>query len=115
MLASVLKSKNAALVSIRIANAFVTMRKTLASIAPLLERIEALDRRQIDANQIRNEERFKLILIQPPRQEVLCLLVDGQVQHPGHPCENLTNQALCIMKRRRVKYGTIIVHGDECT
>ena len=45
MLASVLKSEIAALVSIRITNAFVAMRKTLASIAPLLERIEALDRR----------------------------------------------------------------------
>ena len=68
MLASVLKSKIAALVSIRITNAFVEMRKALSSIAPLLARIEATDRRQIadqirnDANQVRNEERFKLIL-----------------------------------------------------
>ncbi len=49
-------------------NTFVAMRKALASIAPLLARIEATDRRQIadqaknDANQARNEERFKLIL-----------------------------------------------------
>ena len=35
MLASVLKSEIAALVSIRITNAFVAMRKALASIAPL--------------------------------------------------------------------------------
>ncbi len=68
MLASVLKSEIAALVSIRITNAFVEMRKALSSIAPLLARIEATDRRQIadqirnDANQVRNEERFKLIL-----------------------------------------------------
>ena len=68
MLASVLKSEIAALVSIRITNAFVEMRKVLSSIAPLLARIEATDRRQIadqirnDANQVRNEERFKLIL-----------------------------------------------------
>ena len=60
MLASVLKSEIAALVSIRITNAFVAMRKALASIAPLLARIEATDRRQIadqmrnDANQARN-------------------------------------------------------------
>ena len=45
MLASVLKSEIAALVSIRITNAFVEMRKTLASIAPLLERIEETERR----------------------------------------------------------------------
>ena len=61
MLASVLKSEIAALVSIRITNTFVEMRKTLASVAPLLSRIEATDRRQI-ADQLRNEERFKLIL-----------------------------------------------------
>ena len=68
MLASVLRSEMAALVSIRITNAFVEMRKALASIAPLLARIDATERRQIadqtknDANQARNEELFKLIL-----------------------------------------------------
>ena len=87
MLASVLKSEIAALVSIRITNAFVAMRKALASIAPLLARIEATDRRQIadqirnDANQARNEERFKLILDAmqdksfPPQK----VFYDGQV------------------------------------
>ena len=68
MLASVLKSGIAIEVSIRITHAFVAMRRALASIAPLMARIEATDRRQIadqarnDANQARNEERFKLIL-----------------------------------------------------
>ncbi len=68
MLSGVLNSDVAIQVSIRIMNTFVAMRKALASIAPLLARIEATDRRQIadqaknDANQARNEERFKLIL-----------------------------------------------------
>ena len=68
MLSGVLNSAIAIQVSIRIMNTFVAMRRTLASIAPLLDRIEATDRRQIadqmrnDANQARNEERFKLIL-----------------------------------------------------
>ena len=87
MLASVLRSEVAALVSIRITNAFVAMRKALASIAPLLARIEATDRRQIadqaknDANQERNEERFKVILDAmqdksfPPQK----VFYDGQV------------------------------------
>jgi hypothetical protein len=87
MLASVLKSEIAALVSIRITNTFVEMRKTLSSIAPLLARIEATDRRQIadqirnDANQVRNEERFKLILNAmqdqsfPPQK----IFYDGQI------------------------------------
>ena len=87
MLASVLKSEIAALVSIRITNAFVAMRKTLASIAPLLERIEALDRRQVadqarnESNQIRNEERFKLILdaMQDKRFPPQKVFYDGQI------------------------------------
>ena len=68
MLSGVLKSDVAVQVSIRLMNTFVAMRRTLASIAPLLTRIETAERRQImdqaknDANQIRNEERFRLIL-----------------------------------------------------
>ena len=67
MLSSVLKSERAVEVNVAIMRTFVAMRKALASIAPLLARIEATDRRQIadqaknDANQERNEERFKLI------------------------------------------------------
>ena len=87
MLASVLKSEIAALVSIRITNAFVAMRKTLASIAPLLARIEATDRRQIadqvknDANQVRNEERFRLILdaMQDKKFPPQKVFFDGQI------------------------------------
>ena len=68
MLASVLNSPTAVEASVRITDAFVAMRKALASIAPLLDRIETAERRQIadqaknDANQARNEERFKMIL-----------------------------------------------------
>ena len=87
MLASVLKSEIAALVSIRITNAFVAMRKALASLAPLLARIEATDRRQIadqirnDANQARNEERFKLILdaMQDKKFPPQKVFYDGQI------------------------------------
>jgi len=67
MLASVLNSKTAVAASVRIIDTFVAMRRTLASLAPLLTRIEATERRQIvdqsknDANQAHNEERFKLI------------------------------------------------------
>ena len=68
MLSGVLNSDIAIQVNIRIMNTFVAMRRALATVAPLLARIEATDRRQIadqlrnDANQARNEERFKLIL-----------------------------------------------------
>ena len=64
MLASVLKSNIATMVSIRITRAFVAIRRTLATLAPLLSRIEATERRQLrqEDAQARNEERFKLIL-----------------------------------------------------
>ena len=60
MLASVLKSDVAVEASIQIMNAFVAMRRTLASIAPMLSRIDTLERRQI-VDQQRNEERFDTI------------------------------------------------------
>ena len=64
MLSAVLKSETAIVVSIRIMDAFVAMRRALASIAPLLARIEATERRQLrqEDAQAHNEERFKLIL-----------------------------------------------------
>ena len=61
MLSSVLRSDTAILVSIRIMDVFVAMRKALASFAPMLMRLEVVERRQI-VDQARNEERFKLIL-----------------------------------------------------
>ena len=64
MLASVLKSNVATVVSVRITRIFVAMRRMLATLAPLLSRIDAVERRQLKQEdaQIRNEERFKLIL-----------------------------------------------------
>ena len=64
MLSAVLKSETAITVSIRIMDVFVAMRRTLASLAPLLSRIETTERRQLrlEDAQARNEERFKLIL-----------------------------------------------------
>jgi hypothetical protein len=89
MLSSVLKSERAVEVNVAIMRTFVAMRKALASIAPLLARIEEADRRQIadqaknDANQERNEERFKLILDAmqdkkfPPQKEIKCCQCDN--------------------------------------
>ena len=87
MLSSVLKSERAAEVNVAIMRTFVAMRHALASIAPLLARIEATDRRQIadqaknDANQERNEERFKLILdaMQDRKFPPQKVFFDGQV------------------------------------
>ena len=60
MLSGVLKSDVAVRTSIRLMEIFVSMRKTLASIAPLLNRIDAVERRQI-TDQTRNEARFDTI------------------------------------------------------
>ena len=67
MVASVLKSDTAAQISVKITRVFVAMRKALASIAPILMRIDNVEQRQIadrtrnEENQRRNEERFDTI------------------------------------------------------
>ena len=64
MLSAVLRSGTAVSVSIKIMDAFIAMRRVLASLAPLLARVEATERQQLKLEdaQARNEERFKLIL-----------------------------------------------------
>ena len=87
MLASVLKSGVAIQASIRITNAFVAMRKALASIAPVIARLAEVERRQLEdrtrqiADQTRNEERFDVIFKAMdggdfPPQKIFC---DGQL------------------------------------
>ncbi len=67
MLSGVLKSEVAVQVSIRLMNVFVSMRRALASIAPVMSRLDAMERRQIadqsrnEENQRHNEERFDTI------------------------------------------------------
>ena len=60
MLSAVLHSQTAIETSVRIMNIFVAMRKALASIAPILLRLDNVERRQI-TYQSRNEERFDTI------------------------------------------------------
>jgi hypothetical protein len=60
MLSGVLKSEVAIRTSIKLMNAFVAMRRALASVAPILNRLETVERRQI-VDQSRNEERFDTI------------------------------------------------------
>ena len=84
MLSGVLKSDVAVQVSISLMNTFVAMRRTLASMAPILQRIEAAERRQI-VDQSRNEERFSEIFDAmrdkkfPPQK----VFFDGQVFDAG--------------------------------
>ena len=80
MLSSVLRSETAILVSIRIMDAFVAMRKALASFTPMLMRLDIVERRQI-VDQTRNEERFKLILdaMQDKKFPPQKVFFDGQI------------------------------------
>ena len=80
MLSSVLRSETAILVSIRIMDVFVAMRKALASFAPMLTRLDVVERRQI-VDQARNEERFKLILdaMQDKKFPPQKVFYDGQI------------------------------------
>ena len=80
MLSSVLHSETAILVSIKIMDAFVAMRKALASFAPILMRLDVVERRQI-VDQERNEDRFKLILdaMQDKKFPPQKVFYDGQV------------------------------------
>ena len=83
MLASVLKSGIATQASIRITRAFVAMRRALATLAPLLSRIETTELRQLKLEdaQARNEERFKLILdaMQDKKFPPQKVFYDGQI------------------------------------
>ena len=80
MLSSVLRSETAVLVSIKIMDAFVAMRKAIASFTPMLMRLDTLERRQI-VDQARNEERFKLILdaMQDKKFPPQKVFFDGQI------------------------------------
>ena len=80
MLSSVLRSETAILVSIRIMDVFVAMRKALASFSPMLMRLDMVERRQI-TDQARNEERFKLILdaMQDKKFPPQKVFYDGQI------------------------------------
>lgn len=63
MLSGVLRSTTAIEANIRIMRAFVAMRRSLQSMAPLMARLEATELRQLrqEDAQARNEERFEKI------------------------------------------------------
>ncbi len=87
MLSGVLRSSMAIEINIRIMRVFTAMRRALASLAPILARIEEAERRQLEektarlSDQQRNEERFDVIFKAmdggdfPPQK----VFYDGQV------------------------------------
>ena len=100
MLASVLKSGVAVEASIRITHAFVAMRKALASVAPLLARMDALERRQI-TDQTRNEERFETIFkaMAVAAFHDRFLIIDGnELYHLGASLKDLGRKYCAVTK-----------------
>ena len=87
MLSAILRSPTAVATSVRIMDAFVAMRKVLASMSPVLARLEASERRQIEdrtrqmADQERNEARFAEIFdaMRDKRFPDQKVFYDGQV------------------------------------
>ena len=105
MLSAVLRSATAIETSIRIINAFVEMRRTLASLAPSLAtlsaRLEANERRQI-TDQSRNEARFDQIFAKMSEGE----LPEHQIFYQGKFWDA---KSLLIKFIRRAKEGLIVV------
>jgi len=69
MLSGILRSKTAVEVNVKIMRAFVEMRRTLATMAPILSRIDTMERRQI-TDQSRNEARFDELFAKMSEGEV---------------------------------------------
>ena len=101
MLSGVLKSDVAVAVSIRLMNTFVAMRRTLASLAPMMNRIEVVERRQI-TDQSRNEERFDAIFAKMSEHEAS----DNRLFFQGQFWDA---KSLLIKLVRRAKRELIIV------
>ena len=99
------------------------MRKALASIAPLLARIDAAERRQIadqaknDANQVRNEDRFKLILdaMQDKRFPPQKVFYDGQIYDAFEQMKKFVRMARMDDKTVLIHVGASLNHlGKKC-
>ena len=105
MLSAVLRSATAIETSIRIINAFVEMRRTLASLAPSLAtlsaRLEANERRQI-TDQSRNEARFDQIFAKMSEGE----LPEHQIFYQGKFWDA---KSLLIKFIRRAKKELIVI------
>ena len=104
MLAAVLRSDTAVRMSIKIIDAFVAMRRTLASIGPVLARIETVERRQI-TDQSRNEARFDEIFRKMGESEV----PDCQIFYQNRFWDA---KSLLVRIIRRAKKELIVVDAD---
>ena len=101
MLSAVLRSDVAVQASLRIMDAFVAMRRALVTMAPMLTRLEAIERRQI-TDQSRNEARFDEIFAKMSEGE----LPEHQIFYQGKFWDA---KSLLIKFIRRAKSELVIV------
>ena len=101
MLSAVLRSDVAVQASLRIMDAFVAMRRALVTMAPMLTRLEAIERRQI-TDQSRNEARFDEIFARMSGGE----LPEHQIFYQGKFWDA---KSLLIKFIRRAKSELVIV------
>ena len=80
MLASVLRSATAVSVSVKIMDAFVEMRRTLAALIPVTKMLQDLQQKQL-LDQAKNEERFAQIFTELGKLEIPVrgVFYDGQL------------------------------------
>ena len=80
MLASVLRSTTAVSVSVKIMDAFVEMRRTLAALVPVTQMLKDLQQKQL-LDQAKNEERFAQIFTELGKLEIPVrgVFYDGQL------------------------------------
>ena len=69
MLSSVLRSATAVSVSVKIMDAFVEMRRTLAALVPVTQMLKDLQQKQL-LDQVKNEERFEQIFTELGKLEI---------------------------------------------
>ena len=87
MLASVLRSVTAIAVSVRIMDAFVEMRRTLAALVPVTQMLKDLQQKQL-LDQAKNDERFAQIFMELGKLEAPLqgVFYDGQLWDRGRWC-----------------------------
>ncbi len=95
------------------------MRRTLATLAPLLSRIEATERRQLkqEEAQVHNEERFKLILdaMQDKRFPPQKVFYDGQIYDAFEQMKKFVRMARMDDKTVLIHMGASLNHlGKKC-
>ena len=101
MLSAVLRSDVAVQASLRIMDAFVAMRRALVTMAPMLTRLEAIERRQI-TDQSRNEARFDEIFAKMSEGDV----PEHQIFYQGKFWDA---KSLLIKFIRRAKMELIVI------